>query len=548
MKRIYLFILFALVTAGSPSANAQIADDRPVAPRLYNLGTYHVKITTDVPDAQVFFDQGMILAYAFNHAESYRSFKEAARLDPSCAMCYWGQALVLGPNINAGMDPEDVPEAYAATQRALELSSGATSLEQAFIEALSKRYVAEKLDDRSALDAAYARAMGELTKQYPRNDEAATLYAEALMDTTPWNYWNKDGTPNETAEGILDILERVMERTPNHPGANHLYIHAVEEKRPDMGIAAADRLGDIAPGAGHLVHMPSHIYIRVGRYHDASLANQDAIKADDAYITQCRQQGLYPLGYMPHNHHFLWAAATFEGRSELAMEAALHIAKNSDEQMMRMPGMAAIQHFYVAPLFARVRFGKWDEILKQPAPAQDLVYPTAIWLYARGIAQAKTNRIEQAKNTLKKLHKIADDPSMESMKIWDLNAASSIANIALKVLESEVAAAEGDLERAIARLYEAVEMEDALVYTEPADWHQPIRQLLGKLLLECGKAAEAEKIYREDLAYYPENGWSLFGLTASLQAQQKTAEAREVSERFETAWQYADIELKASAF
>ena len=548
MKKIYIlpFLVYAFLIA--PVALGQIADDKPVAPRLYNLGEYHHKITTDVQDAQIFFDQGLILAYAFNHAEAYRSFKEAARLDPSCAMCYWGQALVLGPNINAGMDPEDVPEAYAAVRQALELSPGASEKEQAFIQALAKRYQAEAVEDRSRLDAAYAKAMAEVAARYPDDDEAATLYAEALMDTTPWDYWENDTTPNKTAQRFMAILERVMDRTPKHPGANHLYIHAVEEKRPELGIAAADRLGDIAPGAGHLVHMPSHIYIRVGRYHEASLANLLAIEADDAYLTQCRQQGLYPLGYMPHNHHFLWAAATFEGRSEMAMSAAEHIASKTDQKMMRMPGMAALQHFFVAPLFAEVRFGKWQEILARPEPAKDLVYPRSIWLYARGIAFVRTDRIGQAEKALTKLSELAKDKSMESMRIWGLNTTSSIAAIALKVLESEVSAAKGDIESAIDRLYEAVEMEDALVYTEPADWHQPVRQLLGAMLLKCNKAAEAEKIYRDDLVIYPVNGWSLFGLRASLLAQGKMDEAREVKAQFDEAWKNADIKLSGSAY
>ena len=519
-----------------------------IAPRLFDLGDHSYSISTQVPEAQIFFNQGLILAYAFNHAEAVRSFQEAQRLDPDCAMCFWGEALVLGPNINAAMDPADVPQAYAAIQRAKELSSSVSAKEQDFINALATRYQAEAESDRTALDLAYANAMRVLARQYADDPEALTLFAEALMDTTPWDYWEDDGSPKAEAREFLKVLEEVMERFPMHPGANHLYIHAVEKERPELGIAAADRLGSIAPGAGHLVHMPSHIYIRVGRYHDASKANLDAIAADDSYLTQCRQQGLYPLAYMPHNHHFLWAAATFEGRSELAISSAKHMAMHSNHEAMRMDGMAALQHYMITPLFALVRFGKWDEVMTEPQPAEDLLYPRAIWHYAQGMAQVRTGNVKDAVLSLKALKYLGKKEVLAETRIWDINAAADIAGIAAVVLEGEIASVRGDHSRAVRLLKAAVIMEDNLMYQEPADWHQPVRQLLGAELLKCDRPAEAEAIYREDLEMYPDNGWSLFGLAQALEAQGKNAEAADARVAFKEAWKYADVELSASTF
>lgn len=543
MFRQAAFMLFSLTIF----ATAQ-AQDKPIAPKLFDLGDHQYKISTSNPEAQEFFNQGLILAYAFNHAEAERSFKEAQRLDPSCAMCFWGEALVLGPNINAAMDPAVAPQAYAAVQKAVALAPNVSRKEQAFIEALSIRYAAEAPEDRSAMDVAYADAMRTVAKKYNNDPEALTLFAESLMDTTPWDYWEEDGSPKAEAKEFLSVLEKVMEKFPQHPGANHLYIHAVEKERPELGVAAADRLGSIAPGAGHLVHMPSHIYIRVGRYHDASIANQQAIEADDSYLTQCRNQGLYPLAYMPHNHHFLWAAATFEGRSELAIASARHMAENSDHHAMRMDGMSALQHYMVTPLYALVRFGKWEEVLQEPKPARDLLYPTAIWYFAQGMAYVKTDAIAKAEKAFDRLKSLSNLEEMKDMRIWDINATADIMTIAATVLESEIAFARGDQEHAIDLLYRAVEMEDNLMYQEPADWHQPIRQMLGARLLQSNLPAEAEKVYRDDLMMYPDNGWSLYGLHAALNAQSKQDEAKEVLKSFEEAWKYADVELTASSF
>ncbi len=519
------------------------------APLFDNLGNYHHPISTSSELAQRYFDQGLILAYGFNHAEAARSFREAARLDPNCAICYWGVALVLGPNINAAMEAEAVPEAWQALQKAQELSENASEKERAYIQALTKRYSSQPVENQKANDIAYAKAMREVQRRYPDDLDAATLFAEALMDTMPWQYWTKDGEPKPETGELLATLESVLKRNPDHPGANHMYIHAVEASpNPDRGIASADRLRNLVPGAGHLVHMPSHIYIRVGRYHDAVLANQRAIEADQDYITQCHAQGLYPLGYMPHNHHFLLASAAIAGESELAIQAAHHTAAMADQKMMREPGYGTLQHYYSIPLYTLAKFGKWDEILAEPAPAEDLKYPTGVWHYARGLAFTAKGQPQEAAQELAQLKAIAADPSLEKVTIWDINTSSSLLNIASEVLAGELAAKQGDYENAIAYLETAVSLEDNLNYDEPPPWLSPVRESLGAVLLEAGRAAEAERVYREDLKRFPENGWSLYGLAQSLRVQGKAEEARTVQARFEKAWKYGDATLSASRF
>lgn len=517
-----------------------------VAPRLQNLGNHHYEITTSSPEAQRFFDQGLILAYGFNHAEAARAFKEAARLDPDCAMAYWGMALVMGPNINLPMDPAAESTAHELAQKAKALAANATEREQAYIEALNARYSGEEEPDRKALDRAYARAMEEVVKRYPDDLDAAALYAEALMDLRPWNYWTRDGKPYAETPEILRVLESVMERDPNHPGAIHFYIHAVEATKPELAEAGADRLRTLVPGAGHLVHMPSHIYRRVGRYADASDTNVKAIGADEDYITQCRAQGIYPLAYYPHNIHFLWDSATMEGRSEVAIDAAHKVVSKISLDMLRE--MPLLNSFAAVRLFAYTRFGRWDEILSEAQPPEDLRYLTGIWHYARGIALGATGRLEEAAEELEALEVIAADESMEEMKLFSPNSAAAILRIAREVLAGELAAKQKSYEKAIAHLHRAVLLQDALVYIEPPDWHYPVRQSLGAVLLEAGRAQEAEVIYWQDLQRNAENGWSLFGLMESLEAQGKTDAAAAIRERFERAWGRADVQLRASRF
>lgn len=512
------------------------------APVFNNLGNYHFPISTQSPQAQRYFDQGVVLAYGFNHAGAARSFKEAAKHDPNCAMCYWGLALVLGPNINMPMAPEAGLEAWQATQKAIALSTHSSKRERDYIQTLAKRYSPEAVEDRKPLDIAYAQAMRDLARRHPEDLDAATLFAEALMDTMPWDYWAEDGTLKPEGREIVASLEAVLAKSPNHPGANHLYIHAVEKERPELGIAAADRLRNLVPGAGHLVHMPSHIYIRVGRYGDAVAANQQAIAADSAYIAQCRAQGVYPLVYMPHNHHFLWFSSLMTGQSKIAFEAARQTAQ-VDPDLMRNPEMAGIlQHFYSIPIYTDVRFGQWQKILATPEPPSDLNYPTGVWHYARGMALIAQGESSQAEAELAALQSLAAAPDLQELKIFGLNSTATILKIASDILTAQLAAARSDYPKAIAHLQSAIATEDALVYTEPADWYHPTRQFLGTILLRAKRPEEAEEVYRSELAIYPDNGWSLSGLTRSLEAQGKTQEARAVQAQFQSAWQDADIQ------
>lgn len=504
--------------AVTPNA-AQTSTERQ-APLFDNLGDHQFPVSTTNPLAQRYINQGLTLAYGFNHAEAFRSFKAAAELDSTCAMCHWGMAYVLGPNINAAMQAGDVPTAYQAIQSAIALSSYATEREQAYIQALAQRYTDDPNRDRSELDQAYAEAMAAVAQQYPDDPDAATLYAEALMDTMPWDYWTESGAPRPKTVTLLDTLESVMERYPNHPGALHLYIHAVEKERPELGVAAADHLGDLVPGAGHLVHMPSHIYIRVGRYHDAVVSNQRATEADQDYVTQCYAQGLYPLAYMPHNHHFLWFAATMAGEQAVALDAAQHTAHMVDQTLLREPGYGALQHFSTIPLYTLVRFEQWDNVLATPAPDADLLYPTGIWHFARGLAFAAQNQLPEARQELAALQVITASPELEGVTVWDLNKTTHLLSIAVEVLSGQIAAQAGEYENAIAHLQTGVTLEDQLSYTEPALWAVPVRQTLAAVFLQANRPAEAEQTYRQDLTIYPENGWSLEGLARSLEAQE----------------------------
>jgi tetratricopeptide (TPR) repeat protein len=462
-------------------------------------------------------------------------------------MCLWGAALALGPNIN---DPIPTPDretaAYQTLQEALQRAESATPKERALMDALASRYSETPPSDRAPLDVAYANAMRKVAARFPDDLEVQTLFAEAAMDTMPWAYWTEDGKPKPLTKEVFATLDRVLERDPNHPGANHFYIHAVEQEHPERGITAADNLRKKVPGAGHLVHMPSHIYIRVGRYHDGSLANELAIEADNDYVTQCRQQGIYPVAYVPHNHHFLWATTTMEGRSADAIAAARHTAGHVNESLIREPQLVALQHFSSIPYYAYVRFGKWDEILGEPAPDADLLYPTAVWHYARGIAYARKGQLAEANQELRLVRKIASDPALDELKIWGLNPTSELAKIAALVLSAELDAARGKSKQAVVSLRKAIAIEDALIYGEPPDWFYPVRHNLGAILLDAGRPKEAERVYRADLARFPGNGWSLMGLAQSLRAQGKTKQADEVQAEFEDAWKYADVEITAS--
>jgi len=491
-----------------------------------------------------------MLTYGFNHDAAERTYLKATELDPECAMCWWGAALVLGPHVNSGMDPANNQKAWQRLQRAIELAPRASEREQAFIRALSARYAENPPDDRRPLDEAYAQATGQLAAERPDDLDAAAFHAEALMDLQPWDYYDEQLQPKGNTAEIVSILESVMARNPDHAGALHLYVHAVEASAdPHRGVAAADRLRELIPGSGHLVHMPAHIYARVGRWHDAVIANQKAIEADDAYLAMCRGnvQGLYPLGYVPHNHHFLWFAASMGGASAVARDAALQTAARVNlPELMRQPGFAGLQHYWMTPWFDRVRFGRWDEIVAEANPAPDLPYVTAIWHYAQAMAALRQQRTEDAAKHYAALSTLADDPVMETLTVWDRYPLSHAVHIAERTVSAELALARGDHRTAIAALREAVLIEDEIPYDEPPGWHAPVRQTLGVVLLAANQPAEAESVYREELRRNPSNGWSLRGLAESLRAQKRDREAAEAEQQLAAAWANADIQPVAS--
>ena len=565
-QRFTLFTLLACVLAvtacsrQSPPAETQPAAGasdldlatRAGAPLFDGMGKHHHPITTSDPDAQRYFDQGLVIDFAFNHAESARSFRAAQTLDPQCAMCYWGEALALGPNINVTsngkvvMSDEERKTAYAAIQKAVSLKDQErlTEAERDYIDALATRYNGDPSTDRDPLDLAYVDAMRKLHHKYPEDDDAASLFAESMMNTMPWDYWLDPENPKPLTEEVLAALEGVLERNPEHPLAIHLYIHAVEaSSKPERAEAPADTLRDLVPGAGHLVHMPSHIYWRVGRYADASEANVLAAAVDEAYIAACNAQGFYPAAYYPHNIHFLWAASSMEGRSAIAIEAARKVAANVRLEMIEeFPG---VEFFNTIPLLALVQFGRWDEVLAEPAPPENLEYSQAIWHYARAAAYANQGMIDEARAEHAKLV-----PLREETDVVFLDSiyypATMLLTIADALVQGEIAMAEERYDEAIAHFELAVATQDELPYTEPPFWYYPTRHTLGKALLAAGRAAEAEAVYRVDLQQYPRNGWALYGLIQSLEAQDK--DAGEIQDRFDKIWAQADVTLTASRF
>lgn len=514
-----------------------------LAPRLQNLGAHIFVVSTQNADAQRFVNQGINLAYAFNHAEARRAFREAARLDPNLAMAHWGQALVLGPNINAMMESSEEPHALEHVTQAMALRAGASPREQALIEALAKRYTGDAAH-RTTSDKAYADAMRDVHRRFPDDLDIAMLYVESMMDLRPWGYWMPDGSPHEGTAEIVALTEDVIRRSPKHPAALHMYIHLMEAHHAGKAEAAADALLPLLPAAGHMVHMPSHIYQRVGRYSDAMRSNELAILADEDYITQCRAQGLYPMGYYPHNIHFLWFAATFDGQSTRAIDAARKVAAKVDDEVLKTVPITA--GFRVVPYLALTRFGKWDEMLREPEPPAN-AFLRGVWHYARGIAFVAKNQLDAAEGELAKLSVLLPDPALDG-PLFSPNPGRSILAIAPVVLRAEIASARGDSDQAIAGAEKAVRMEDALIYTEPSEWHYPPRHLLGALLLDAGRAAEAETVYWEDLKRNRDNGWALFGLVQALKAQKKDEAAALAEARFRKAWERADITLTASRF
>jgi tetratricopeptide (TPR) repeat protein len=513
-------------------------------PLYQNLGTLHHEITTQADEAQQYFDQGLRLTYAFNHDEAIKSFKQALLHDSTCAMCYWGIAYALGPNINLPMDSSLVRPAWDASYNAVRFSINVSPRERAYIDALSRRYSASPDSNRASLDTAWARAIGAVSRQYPDDDDAAVLYAEALMDLRPWNYWTNDGKPKapSTKEQVR-VLERVLDRSPEHPGACHFYIHAVEAStEARKALPCAQRLGRLMPGAGHLVHMPTHIYIKLGQWDLAAEYNAEALHADETFINERHPTGAYPMGYYPHNFHVMWYALNMLGRSEDALKAARSISeKVPAAAVQQVPGLE-----YMSPtlLYTLIRFSRWDEILRQEAPPPQLRFTTGMWHYARALAFTAKELPDSAAQERDRLIAIGDSTPVDQMV--NLNSAKALLEIAQEHLAGEMAAQAGQTDEAVAKLQTAIQGEDRLTYDEPPAWYMPLRQRLGAILLDAGRPVRAEKIYREDLERRPENGWSLFGLAKSLRAQNKVKAAEKMEARFDQAWKTADTKLAAT--
>ena len=522
---------------------------RAGAPLFEGMGDYHMPITTADPDAQRYFDQGMVLAFGFNHAESIRSFRAAQTLDPSCAMCFWGEALATGPNINvtsngkAIMTPAERADARAAIDEAFALMDGVTPKEQDWIRALDQRYDGQTDTPRDPLDRAWADALADMAARYPDDTTVASVYAEALMNTMPWDYWGPDGEAKPDTQAVIASLEAVMDADPDHPLALHLYIHALEaSSNAAKAEPAADRLANLVPGSGHLVHMPSHIYFRVGRYQDSALANLRAAEVDEAYIAQCNAQGFYPALYYPHNIHFLWASATMQGQSALSLDSARRVVANVRvEQVEQFP---TIQFFRTVPMLSLVRFARWEEILEEPEPYEPFAFARAIWHYGRGVAHAALDDAEAARIELAAIEGL--EPEVDEIFMGNVYPARDLLEIAKSLLRGEMAYRSGDAANAVLALEEAVSLQDALPYTEPPFWYYPTRQSLGAALLASDRVAEAQAVFEADLEQYPMNGWSMFGLAEALRRQGDGAGAEQMTARFETVWQFADVSLATS--
>ncbi len=519
--------------------------DKPGAPIFKGLGAHHHKISTKNARTQLLFDQGVNLTFGFNHAEAIRSFREAARLDPHCAMCWWGLANALGPNINLPMPGDAIKPAWEALQNALALKRYASKEERDWIDALAERYSSDPHADRAGLDAAYARAMGELWKKYPNDLDIGTFYAEAMMDTQPWDYWEQDGvTPKGHALEIVSTLEGIIKRSPNHPGALHLYIHAVEASTtPQRAEAAADRLEKLMPGAGHIVHMPSHIYYRIGRYRDAAHVNELAALVDEQYIAACRAQGYYPIGYYGHNIHFLWTSSEMQGRYQAAIDAARRLIKAVGPDAAKMGPQAEL--YFLTPYATLLRFGKWDAALAEPMPPADQKITLAIAHEMRGFAFANKGDKANAAAERAALAALVSDPDITSINMLP---AAAMVQIALASLDGEIARTSGDLDLAVAYFTKARDIEEALPYTEPPYWHQPSAHLLGAALLQAGRAKDAAAVYERSLKYYRLDGWALYGLAQAQDAMGDHAAADATRKKFATAWQLADVTLTSSRF
>ncbi len=530
--------------AVSDSAWYQIDNKAPI---LEGLQVLNFPISTKNELAQQYFNQGLVLAYGFNHAEAARSFYYATKLDPECTMCYWGYAYVLGPNYNAGMDPGHYERAYNAIQKAVNLTIGITELEKGLIDAMAIRYSPSVAEGREGLDLAYADAMKNLHELYPKEANVGALYAEALMDLHPWDLYDKSGKAKSWTPPILEALTSVIDYAPNHPGAHHFYIHAVEASdHPEIGLQSAQLFDEgLVPGSGHLLHMPSHIYINTGDYHKGTLANIRSVIADSTYFTTCHAQGVYPLAYYPHNYHFMAATATLEGNSHWALLASQKVSNYISTILMKEPGWGTLQHYYVIPYYVNVKFGKWDELLALQVSDTTLHYPMAMMHYGHGMAYMGKGQLNLAKKELTELKKLASDEKMKEITIWEINSVYTLVQIASNLLEAEILAEEKNFDQSIQLMRQAVLLEDGLNYNEPPDWFFSIRHHLGAALIQAGQYEEAVKVYEDDLKKFKKNGWALHGLKVAYQKLNKNTS--EMEQMLSKAWTNADVTLVSSS-
>jgi len=534
-SKIALLVSSALIANGAlahevpaPAKPDQVETDVSV-PLYDDLGDLTYPITTDSELAQRYFDQGLRLTYAFNHAEALRAFRAAQQQDPDCALCYWGEAFVLGPNINAPMDEAADDPAVTAIDKAKELAHQASPREQVLIEALAKRYSDDPNAERAALDQAYAQAMAEAVKRFPDDHEIALLYVDSLMNLSPWDYWEADGkTPKGKSGEAVRTAERVLAKDPNHPGAIHLYIHLVEASaNPERAEPYADRLAALMPGAGHIVHMPSHIYYRIGRFQDSIETNKAAVAADEAYLAEVDAEGIYPYGYYPHNIHFVIASAQLIGDRETAIEYVERLKGKIPAEIAEQIGPA--QHIMTAPYFAHAQLSNPETILALPDPGDKLPFLRGMWHYARGVAFATQGDVENARSEAARIAELNQTSDFSLLLAW-MVPAPDVLNLARHVLEGRIAQAEGDPERAIREFEIAVAIQDSLPYMEPPYWYYPVRQSLGAALLQADKPEEAEQIFNQTLENSPNNGWALYGLMEAQKAQGNGTAAKETEQ------------------
>src|SRR5437879_1195340 len=537
-------VLISLALLALPAAfgqqHAHSAESARQATLMFGLGEVHHAVSTKNPEAQRFFDQGLALIYGFNHEEALRSFQRAADLDPECAMAYWGIALAVGPNYNdAEPDLKREKTAWDAIHKAHSLGAQATEPERAYIDALEKRYSGQPKSDLEKLAVNYKNAMSELAKRYPDDLDAATLYAESAMDLHPWQLWSADGKPAEGTEEIVATLQSVLKRDPHHTGANHFYIHAVEASpHPGQALASADRLAQLAPAAGHLVHMPAHIYMRTGNYDGAMRSNEKAAEVDRNYILRFNVTGMYPAMYYNHNLHFLAIAAGIEGRYADATQAAAELIKNASPLVKEIPMMA---FFLPTQELLLVRFRRWDDIFKLPEPDKAELSTHALWHFSRGMASVGTHKLDDAEAERDALMKAAAEVSADTM--LGCNHSRDLLSLASHLLEGRIALARVRTQAAVEHFRQAAEIEDKLLYDEPPDWFIPAREALGHALMVTGNYREAEKVFREDLVRHPASGRSVFGLWQCLKADGNKTEAKRAEADFREAWKHADVKL-----